>query len=1004
MNQENTQHSGALIGVMRESGWTMRTIASVVILTFGGLVTSPAVAAVKQEVQKIQWHKTEEGHGAKLSARLLDIRDHLAATTRKNLKGASLSDERKQFKDDATALADLDKQTLADFASTRAMIKDKHLPAVIMQRELAAEKHYKTEMAALRQGLDTVTNETDDAKAQADSKYVLDRLTKFQMQRSQQKFDPKNLPNRSLKPDLTRKPFTTKKQFAEAGFIGNPRLMVATSAPNFDYSQLPGANNPAYLAATTEVTLSPAIQAQAAALNYNPVQIYNWVRNNIQWQPTWGAVQDADLTLSAQRGNAFDISSLLIALLRASNIPARYVLGTIDVPADKFRNWVGGFQDINAAVNYASAGGIPITSLYSGGQITTIQMQHIWVEAAIDYMPSHGALNKSADTWVPMDASYKQYTFQQGLDPIAISGINSSALAQQFIASGTVDTANGYVSGLNPAILQNAQQTAQTAVQNYITQNLPNATVGQVIGGSTIAPTSASILSASLPYKVVVKGANYGTLPSQLEQSITFALGVDALGDPQNPVTFPWPQLNNQQVILSFAPATAADQQAVLSLIPSGQITDISQLPSSIPAYLINVIPQLEVNGSVVETGTSMALGQELTFVFTPNFAGRYSIPNTYNVIAGSYLDAAVVAGSVGQAELASLQSHVQQTQVAIQTQNSGQLAALTREDFLGDLFQVGLLDYYDQYTAFTYMSGLRLHGYHYLAGGVGTFGYEPQVTYAFGVPTAIHGGGAVMNVPIVNVVGYDGADQSQKAAFTMQIGMLSSTLEAAVPEQMFSTSTQPAQAVSAATALDVANSAGQRIYHITQANEAAVLPLIHHNSLVMQEISDALSAGKEVITHTDDITAADWTGAGYILYDPQTGDGAYKIGGGQNGSFVVGLTFGIMLVMSLVLIAALTGPASPFLIAAIIGTIALDVGVMFHTEAKLQGIDAPCFAVGLLTAFGMFAVPFGFVGTVLEAGGIDVGLAGFYTAIAGALGLGAGFTSLPSPLQCLTP
>ena len=29
------------------------------------------------------------------------------------------------------------------------------------------------------------------------------------------------------------------------------------------------------------------------------------------------------------------------------------------------------------------------------------------------------------------------------------------------------------------------------------------------------------------------------------------------------------------------------------------------------------------------------------------------------------------------------------------------------------------------------------------------------------------------------------------------------------------------------------------------------------------------------------------WSGAGYIIFDPQTGSGAYKIGGGQNGSYL---------------------------------------------------------------------------------------------------------------------
>ncbi len=38
---------------------------------------------------------------------------------------------------------------------------------------------------------------------------------------------------------------------------------------------------------------------------------------------------------------------------RASQIPARYVHGTIDVMAEAFKNW---------AADYASAGGIPIIS------------------------------------------------------------------------------------------------------------------------------------------------------------------------------------------------------------------------------------------------------------------------------------------------------------------------------------------------------------------------------------------------------------------------------------------------------------------------------------------------------------------------------------------------------------------------------------------------------------------------------------------------------------------
>jgi transglutaminase-like putative cysteine protease len=66
------------------------------------------------------------------------------------------------------------------------------------------------------------------------------------------------------------------------------------------------------------------------------------VHDNIYWQPTQGSVQGAQDTLDKKAGNAMDTASLLIALLRASGIPARYVYGSVEVPADQMMNWVGG--------------------------------------------------------------------------------------------------------------------------------------------------------------------------------------------------------------------------------------------------------------------------------------------------------------------------------------------------------------------------------------------------------------------------------------------------------------------------------------------------------------------------------------------------------------------------------------------------------------------------------------------------------------------------------------
>jgi hypothetical protein len=54
-----------------------------------------------------------------------------------------------------------------------------------------------------------------------------------------------------------------------------------------------------------------------------------------------------------------------------------------------------------------------------------------------------------------------------------------------------------------------------------------------------------------------------------------------------------------------------------------------------------------------------------------------------------------------------------------------------------------------------------------------------------------------------------------------------------------------------------------------------------------MAEINSALASGKEVTAHTDPLTIAGYRGSGYVISDPVTGEGAYKISGGKNGGFL---------------------------------------------------------------------------------------------------------------------
>jgi hypothetical protein len=121
------------------------------------------------------------------------------------------------------------------------------------------------------------------------------------------------------------------------------------------------------------------------------------------------------------------------------------------------------------------------------------------------------------------------------------------------------------------------------------------------------------------------------------------------------------------------------------------------------------------------------------------------------------------------------------QTSAALQSEGSAfasnsatAIAGITGGAVFGNLFQSELLGYFSAYTGVGYVLGVKQAGYHNLAAGVGNFGYEPNVDSVFGIPRSVSACGAVMNIPVVNIVGSDSTTATAKTDFTFQLGALS--------------------------------------------------------------------------------------------------------------------------------------------------------------------------------------------------------------------------------------
>ena len=589
----------------------LRGVARLLVVTVTALTLQPLSAIAQVNPAGASAPGSAPATPGERYGQLLDNVKALTAGHRTGGKSAPAADTTvAALQAKADALAAGAAEALAEFGATEAVLQDKHLPDEILARHRAAVAEFQGKQAEF-QGKLAAALQADPTNRGTALQALADFMGQQQKGRAHTPTDPKKLPWGTPTP-VQRAPYTSPAQFQLSRLFGEPvRLAAAGSLSGLGLpSTVPPATPTADdLAATEDAPLTPAIRAKARELADNPVQIYNWVRNNIEFIPSYGSIQGADLTLQNRRGNAFDTASLLIALLRAAHLPARYVYGTIDVPAAQAMNWVGGVTKPEAAQSLLGQGGIPNVAVVGGGQIQTIRLEHVWVEAYVDYVPSRGAKHVAGDTWVPLDASFKQYAYAPGMELKSAVPLDAASLLTQAQQGATVNVAEGWVQNLNAVNLQSALSAYQSQVKTYIDAQQPNATVGDVLGSKAIQAQNSPILMATLPYKTVATGSKFATLPDKLRwkyrtvlypDSWTASLGGGELVSIDRSTV----ALAGKKLTLSFLPATQADADLINSYLPQphadGSPIQPSELPASLPGYLLGFSEQPAIFGPTV--------------------------------------------------------------------------------------------------------------------------------------------------------------------------------------------------------------------------------------------------------------------------------------------------------------------------------------------------------------------------------------------------------------------
>jgi transglutaminase-like putative cysteine protease len=872
--------------------------------------------ATKAQPQKAGKQQPAE----KLERFLDDLKADTSKAEGKAAKGEDTSSEVEAIKVRKAELDAIDTDLKKEFALTEQKLKAANLSKEILSRHYKFVKNYEDNLDDLKSDLDSVEKAKTPSALTAEIAKTQKHLAKIKPTKKRKPFDPNKLPNKARqtkyaaqeqkKPEENNIPPTQPLRkrsglnpFNEQNTAQTRRpILIATNGPLdglvsssqsddlSSHEQLANLTtdsvmmnsiigyptiithppaSAADLAETPEIQFTPAILAKAQELEHKPVKIWQWVKNNIEFVPTYGAIQGADMCLQTKQCNDIDTASLLIALLRASNISARYVYGTLELPIEKAKNWLGGVTDPRTVGTILATNGIPGKLLISGGTITAVQFEHVWVNAWINYIPSRGAVHRFGheDTWIPLDASYNQYNYTPGIDITTAVPFDAQSFANQIQSTATINQTDGSVTNVNSALIQQTMQSYQAQVQNYIQQNYPNATVGDVFGKKEIKQQHFPFFPGTLQYITLPGSTEFAQVPDNLKYKVSFEIQDSNAAAPTLSYTTGISELAGKRVTLSYIPATSNDEQVINSY---GGIFNV-------PAYLVNMKPQIRIEGVVAATGNPIGLGNDQTFnmQFVSPAYGTEIVSNV--VTAGAYYGIGINPSRVSQDLLSRRKTKLEAVKDTICVNNP------YSDECGGELLYATAMAYFLELNSFEDIAAQSSNVVKAKDVSEAIASANVNVSNLFGVPTRVSETGIMIDVDRnIYVAMSKSGDPAQLRQFMILSGEMSSIMEHAIFEQLYG-----AKGVSTIQLLQAANNQGIPIYDISQNNISSVLPILQISNEIKTDIQNAVNAGKTVVIPKQNITYYSWSGTGYIVQDPVTGAGAYMIstnlaGGGQ--------------------------------------------------------------------------------------------------------------------------
>lgn len=275
-------------------------------------------------------------------------------------------------------------------------------------------------------------------------------------------------------PLLTWSDYQESKKNSVAVVGLNSTSTVAAEQPMMSARRIGGDSSPQ----------SPAsIEEMARALQYDVDNIYEYVKNNIEYTPGFEGNRGALGTLLDNQGNALDQSQLMVALLRTSGYEADYISGLMTLNAQQMDDWFG-FKSANTCslLGFFQAVQIPIEQVNGSTSVdcnpnanvavTSARFAHAWVRVKIN------------GSYYVFDPSYKTYNKKNAINLNTATGYNTTTFMANAKSGSTSNV--DYIQNLNRTNIRNDLTTYSNNLISYLRKNKPVASLDDVIGGKQL--------------------------------------------------------------------------------------------------------------------------------------------------------------------------------------------------------------------------------------------------------------------------------------------------------------------------------------------------------------------------------------------------------------------------------------------------------------------------------------------------------------------------------------